>query len=400
MADRTEREYTTQAPAEYVGGFLQQGIFPYLSAFMDSQFQGIGAPDSTPYTYTGDRVAQFDPREAYGMDLSDAAIGSYRPYIAEASDYYRGAGDVTYGAGAEGTDLIRGSYGEGLGYFDDARAATAAGRGEYDPATASKYFDPYEEKVVEQTLSDISKGLSKGDMALRDQAVSSGAYGGSRGRLTQEELAERVGRGAAETVAGIRSKGYGDALTRGIGAYESARGRDITTGGQFGGLGTGRFGLGSQAGQGIYGIGSGIGGMFTGLGGATSGLGTTLAGLQGQDINRTMGMGAMGRGRNQALMDRAYSDFVGTYNLPMTTLGNVGSVVSALGPMAGGYGFAGADQDVALSGAGSVYAPNRGQLPGYGNVGTGGPGYGGGYGGGIYGTTVGTNTYGNNMPVA
>ena len=405
MADRTVREYTTQAPAEYIGNFLQQGIFPYLGGFLQSQFQGIGAPDSTPYTYTGDRVAQFDPREAYGMDLSDAAIGSYRPYIAEASDYFRGAGDVTYGAGAEGTDLIRGSYGEGLGYFDDARLATAAGSGEYDPTTVGKYFDPYEERVVEQTLSDISKGLSKGDMALRDQAVSSGAYGGSRGRLTQEELAERVGRGAAETVAGIRSKGYGDALTRGLGAYESARGRDITTGGQFGGLGTGRFGLGSQAGQGIYGIGSGIGGMFTGLGGATSGLGSTLSGLQGQDKNRTMGMGAMGRGRNQALMDRAYSDFVGTYNLPMTTLGNVGSVVSALGPMAGGYGFAGSDQDVALSGAGSVYAPARGQLPGYGNVGIrgpgyGGPGYGGGYGGGIYGTTVGTNTYGNNMPVA
>jgi hypothetical protein len=119
-----------------------------------------------------------------------------------------------------------------------------------------------------------------------------------------------------------------------------------------------------------------------------------------------MGMGAMGRGRNQALMDRAYSDFVGTYNLPMTTLGNVGSVVSALGPMAGGYGFAGADQDVALSGGNSIYAPNRGQLPGYGNVGTGGPGSGfipGGYGGGLgsmYGSTAGTNTYGNNMPVA
>ncbi len=151
--------------------------------------------------------------------------------------------------------------------------------------------------------------------------------------------------------------------------------------------------LGATAGQGIYGMGSGIGNMFTGLGGATSGLGKTLAELQGGDINRTMGMGAMGRGRNQALMDRAYSDFVGTYNLPMTTLGNVGSVLGALGPMAGGYGFAGSDQDVALAGSGSIYAPARGNLPGYGPAQA--PYY-----NNQYGSTVGTNTYGSNMPVS
>jgi hypothetical protein len=157
--------------------------------------------------------------------------------------------------------------------------------------------------------------------------------------------------------------------------------------------------MGTGAGQGIAGLGSQLGQNLAGYGQATGAMGQQLAGLQGQDINRTMGMGAMGRGRNQALMDRAYSDFVGTYNLPMTTLGNVGSVVGALGPMAGGYGFAGADQDVALSGAGSVYAPKRGQLPGYGGPGYGGPGYGGGLGS-MYGATAGTNTYGNNMPVS
>ena len=133
------------------------------------------------------------------------------------------------------------------------------------------------------------------------------------------------------------------------------------------------------------------------------GLGTILSGLQGQDINRTMGIGSLGRGRNQAELDRAYSDFVGTYNLPMTTLSNTGSVLSALGPLAGGFGYAGssAPQDFPNN-TGAPFYPNQ-------TMGTVGANF---YGGGantmgglgsyypMYGSTVGTGTYGMNMPIA
>ena len=40
MADRMEREYTTQAPAQYIGNFLQGGIFPYAQGFLKDQFRG------------------------------------------------------------------------------------------------------------------------------------------------------------------------------------------------------------------------------------------------------------------------------------------------------------------------------------------------------------------------
>jgi hypothetical protein len=271
MADRTEREFTSQAPAGYISDFLGQGIFPYLKSFMEGQFGNIGTPDATPFTYTGDRVADFDPREKFAMDMSDAAIGSYRPYIAEAGDFYRRAGDYAEGAAAEGSDLIRDSYGSGLGYFDDARRASGFGedaigasRGEFDPSTVSKYFDPYEDQVVQQTLKDVREGLAKGDMSLRDQGVSSGAFGGSRGRLASSELASDVARGAAEKVGALRSEGYRDSLGRAMSSYEGARGRDAQAGKLFGDLGqgygrlgTGRFGIGDSAGRGIYGIGEG-----------------------------------------------------------------------------------------------------------------------------------------------
>jgi len=394
MADRSEREFSSQAPAGYIGDFLSQGIFPYLQGFMQNQFDNIGTPDATPFTYTGDRIAEFDPREQYAMDMSDAAIGSYRPFISETSDIYR-----------TGMDDFRNIQGAGLAAFGDAGAATAASRGDFDPSSMSSYYNPFEEQVVQQTLSDISRGLSQGDMALRDQAVSSGAFGGSRGRLTQEELARKTGRGAAEAVAGIRSGGFSDALKNAMTGFESGRQRDANAAGLFTGIGSdvGRTGM----------QGAGIAQSF---GQGTANLGSQFAGLQEGDINRTMGIGSLGRGRSQAGLDRNYSDFVGTYNLPMTTLSNTGSILGALGPMAGGFGYAGssAPQDFPR-GTGQPFYPTQTMgAVGGGGMG-GGMGGGGFFGGGIgslpggfygmggmpnYGSTATTGTYGMNMPVA
>jgi hypothetical protein len=86
MATREEQEYSSQAPAGYIGDFLQQGIFPYAQRFLYDQFSNYGEADSSPYTYSGQRVADFDPREQYAMDLQDSAIGSYRPYLQQASE--------------------------------------------------------------------------------------------------------------------------------------------------------------------------------------------------------------------------------------------------------------------------------------------------------------------------
>ena len=79
MASREEQEYSSQAPAPYIGQFLQQDIFPYAQQFLKQQFGSLGEANSSPFTYTGQRVADFDPRELYGMQLADSAIGSYRP---------------------------------------------------------------------------------------------------------------------------------------------------------------------------------------------------------------------------------------------------------------------------------------------------------------------------------
>ena len=534
MASREEQEYSSQAPAPYIGQFLQQDIFPFAQQFLRQQFQNLGEADSSPFTYTGQRVADFDPRELYGMELADQAIGSYRPYLGaqaglldEAAGISRGAlargqDEITAGLGAgrglsglgaqitkdasfdqSGRGLIEGakfgqsgrtligggvpSFGEaqrltraGAPNLDLARMETASARpdfrgaraglagsaaelagarpdyggargalsraelsgygstGRFDPRGIGSFYNPFEEDVVQQTLKDVREGLAKSDMGLRDEAVSGGAFGGARSRMRREELAADIGRGAAEQIGAIRSGGYQDAANRAQQAFESqqarqagfaglqaglagqeggfagqegsaalargrqfgdlstteaqnalsraaqlgsleaqqaqaklatgqalnaseqaavdnamARGQQLNTldqqqfanqlqrGSQLGSLGQQQFGMGLQGGQGLAGLGQQTAGALSGFGGQYGGMASLLPQLQQQDISSMMGMGGLGRGRQQSLMDLNYQNFTGQYNLPMQTLQNVGALTASLGPMAGGYGYAG-----------------------------------------------------------
>jgi hypothetical protein len=89
----------------------------------------------------------------------------------------------------------------------------------------SEYFDPYEDKVVQQSIRDASEGLAKQDMAQYARDISSGGESafGSRARLSAEERAEAMGRGLAKEVGGIRSAGFQRAQQTAIGEDERAK---------------------------------------------------------------------------------------------------------------------------------------------------------------------------------
>ena len=336
MASREEQEYSSQAPAGYIGDFLQKGIFPYAQTFLNQQFQNLGRPDSSPFTYTGQRVADFDPREQYAMQMADQAIGSYRPYLGAQA-----------GLLGEAADVSRAGTRAGAGALGRAELSGLGSTAMFNPYMAQQFYNPFEEDVVQQTLTDVREGLAKGDMALRDQALQNNAFGGARGRLTQEELARQVGRGTTEAIGNIRQAGFAGAQDAALKSFADQQARQAGLAGLQSQLGQGYGQLGMNLGTGLAGYGQGIGGMAP-----------TLQGLQGTDINTMMGMGGLGRGRNQSLMDLAYQNFTGQYNLPMQTLSNVGSLTAALGPMAGGYGYAGG-----LPTTSTAYTPNTGQIP-------------------------------------
>ena len=416
-----DQAYSYQAPDKRIydmlfgtgtsGGF---GLFPQVQDYYRSQFENLGAKDSNPFTYSGERIAGFSPREEYAMQLADAGIGAYAPYLARAQGLTEEAlatqaGGISEAKAAalraqqQGEDYTRTGIGAtqaaerglrgDLGaaqraaersasvqnpFIQEALAQTRASTAEFDPSSISRFSDPYEDAVVQQTIADIQKGQAQGDVARRATEVGSGSFGGARSRLGQQESTDAATRAMMKEVGGIRSAGYQSSrdaamnefgrsraaqagaagLTSGLGAQSGAAQTGLSS--LLSGLGAQRYGAGmgtagalTGAGSSLYGFGSGTAGQLQGLTGQLSGAQTGAAGamqgLAGQevgfrqgDVGSMMNVGAMTRARNQALMDLNYQNFVGQYNMPQQLASGFANFLTGAGPLAGGTGYSGA----------------------------------------------------------
>lgn len=340
------------------------GIMPLLNQELVNRLTGMGVPGATPYTYQGERIAGFSPAEQQAFRLAGESAGSYMPYIQRgeqlaeqglanvqgstglATDYLQQAGREGAGAVREAAGILRGLPGQ----FTTAQGIGLGSLGQFDPSSTQGYYNPFEEQVVAQTLEDINRQYSQADVGERARQVASGAFGGSRGRLNQEEIARQYGRGATEAVSGIRRAGFSQAQQQAQQAFEESQRRQLQTAQLYGNLagqqGNVAGGLGSL-GTGLSNILGGVGrdiattGLQTGQFGANvgqqiAGLGQGVSGLVGTDINRLMGIGGQQRGLQQAGLDLDYQNFVGQYNLPLQTFGQVGQLAAGFAPALGG----------------------------------------------------------------
>ena len=170
--------------------------------FLESAFGMAKQPIPVPVR----QVAGLDPYEMRARELA-GGLGGFTPYI------------------QQGGQMMQ----QGAGY--------------YTPGGISQFYNPYEQDVVQQSIRDMQEANAQQSMANRDRAVSSGAFGGSRGRLMEQERERAFGRGMMEGIGGLRSTGFGQATTA---AQNAARGLG-GLGQQFGNLGmTGQEGLMNQ----------------------------------------------------------------------------------------------------------------------------------------------------------
>ena len=254
----------------------------------------------------GKQEANLDAAMGF-LPQAQAGIQEGIGFQREGSDLARGAGRFSDAAErmiGTGAETVAG----GIGALQRAEQSALGSTQMFDPASASRFMDPYEDQVVQQTLQDINRQSAQADIGLRDRAISQGAFGGSRGRISQEELARETGRGAAEAVSGIRSRGYGQALGSAQSAFESQQGRQA--------------GLGSMQ--------AGLGGQQAAIGAQQAALGSQMAGLGSQQVARGQALG--GFGSNIAAGGQA--------------LGGLGSMQAGLGQQYGqiGQGIAGLGQ--------------------------------------------------------
>ena len=172
----------------------------------------------------------------------------------------------------------------------------------------SEYFDPYEDRVVQQSIRDASEGLAKQDMAQYARDISSGGESafGSRARLSAEERAEAMGRGLAKEVGGIRSAGFQRAQQTAIGEDERAKQAQRTASSGLASLAgqelQGERGLIDRAGQASqqqYGAAQNLAGMQQQRAASELASSTNLANTLGQGAQQRFGAGQQVAGQVQ-----------------------------------------------------------------------------------------------------
>jgi len=286
------------------------GLDPYE---MQARSLGGGLGGFTPYIQQGGNMMQGGyGAQQQGVQTLGGAQGMYGQganVLGDAQGMYgRGAGITGQGADVlgqaqgmygQGTSLV----GQGTGMYGQAAGMTGRAADMFAPGAAQQFYNPYEDQVVQSTIEQMNQQNAQQGQSDRARAVSSGAFGGSRGRLMEQEREKAFGRGMTQAVGGLRQQGYQQAQQaaqqagQGLGTLGSSLGQFGQGLGALGGQ-LGNFGQGLTSTAGQYGNLGGQFGQFgqglTSTAGQYGNLGQGLTSTAGQYGNLGQGMGQMG----------------------------------------------------------------------------------------------------------
>ena len=296
--------------------------------------------------------------DQFGRRLSDVeAMGT------GAADRFGGRMDVAEQRGLEAADRFGGElggieairrgaadeFGQRLGESESLMRGTT---GAYDQDLTEQFYDPYEDRVVSQTIEDVLEGADKADMAQFAQDVARGGESafGSRARLTAGERREDLGRGLAKELAGIRSRGFTEAQRAGTSEFARQRAAERAASSGLAGLSGQRLGAQQQ-------LASGLGSLSGQRLGAETGAADRLTGGARQRLGAETGVvDLFGRtGGQQLAAQQGLASGLGQSGQQRYQAG------TGLGSTLVGLGQTGQQ---AMSGAGQAALGSAGQLAG------------------------------------
>jgi len=146
------------------------------------------------------------------------------PDTGKQTQIYRGIDTSVYDPKVAGQSQLQ---------IDAAKAA--AGLGSLTGPDAYKDFmSPYQQDVINATLSEFDRNQTIQDIAMRDQAIAAGAYGGGREGVMAAESARGAAANRAQLQAQLLNQGFQQAQAaaaadlqaqQGLGQYQSALGQ-------------------------------------------------------------------------------------------------------------------------------------------------------------------------------
>ena len=219
-----------------------------LSTLRDAQTLAA-ATRAEPFTFRDQALRGLS---AAASDITGAQAGV--PLQTQAAQQGITAADVTGQRAARdaqarlglGAQQARQIAGTGQRDLLAARQGLAGAEEQFDPSGIGAFMDPYISQVVEQARKEVMRTGELQKQQADAQAISAGAFGGSRGAVQKGEIDRAVNEQIARQTAGLLSQGFGQALGASQQAFEAGKGRQLQRAGIAGQLAQTQAGLGLQ----------------------------------------------------------------------------------------------------------------------------------------------------------
>ena len=289
---------------------------------LDAEGNPLG-PDYAP-AY---QVAGLSPEQRQAQALLQNNLGGFMPSM------QAGLGSIQQGAGMynQAAQLAGETREDPYGFQQTAAQGFEGSTGMYAPGTLadptsgiSSFFNPYEDAVVGTVQDDFNKARRMEEINQASSAIGSGAYGGSRAAVTEQEALRNLDQEEYRALAEMRGAGYTQALDASQTAFQQQQQRMQNAATGVGNLGNTYGQLAQRDAELMGNIGSGI----ATLGQNEAALGSDAYGLMRGDVSALSGFGGQNQLLQQQILDAQRNTNIERQNFGMGQYGGLSDMLN------------------------------------------------------------------------
>ena len=273
------------------------------------------------------QVAGLSPEQRQAQALLQNNLGGYMPSM------QAGLGSIQQGAGMynQAAQLAGETREDPYGFQQTAAQGFEGSTGMYAPGTLadptsgiSSFFNPFEDAVVGTVQDDFNKARRMEEINQASSAIGSGAYGGSRAAVTEQEALRNLNQEELRALAEMRGAGYTQALDASQNAFQQQQQRAQTAATGIGNLGNTYGQLAQRDAELMGNIGSGI----ATLGQNEADLGSDMYGMMAKDVSGLSGFGGQNQLLQQQILDAQRNTNVERQNFGMGQYGGLSDMLN------------------------------------------------------------------------
>ena len=287
------------------------GLLGDVQTYIKDQI-AAGMPAETAY-----QVAGLTAPETAAIQAAGSGIGAYQPFLQAGEAAIQGGQNILTGSAMPSLQQAEATTGSSQNIINQAAQLAGAQRAvpyTYQQAAAQTAagiggFNPFEEQVVQRSLDDVARQAGIQQQGIRAQAVGSGAFGGSRQAVAEQELFRNALDQMGRTSGQLRQAGFDASMARRL--QEAQLYGNL--GAQYGQLGQQDVSQLSDLAKTQMQLGQGLGSLsaqYGQFGSALGQLGVQQAGIgeigqniRGSQVQNALTAGGLQRGIDQSALD-------------------------------------------------------------------------------------------------